>query len=290
MMCAATRFPEAVPLRTLRAKAVVKALVKFFSTFGLPKRIQTDQGSNFMSKIFAQVMSELAVKHQVSSAYHPESQGALERFHQTLKSMLRKFCAESNREWDEGLPLLLFAIRETTQESLGFSPAELVFGHTVRGPLRLLQESWLAKTHSPAHNILDYVSSFRERLHTACELARSSLSVAQSEMKNRYDKKALRRAFQPGERVLILLPVVGSSFEAKFCGPYEIEHKLSDTDYLIKTPDRKKKSCVCHINMLKRYHARDNSGSLPVSPVPGVAPVVTVVSQSYRPVEDGLHE
>ncbi|KAI3370534.1 hypothetical protein L3Q82_025293 [Scortum barcoo] len=54
MMCAATRFPEVVLLRTLRAKAVVKALVKFLSTFGLLKRIQTDQGSNFMSKIFEQ--------------------------------------------------------------------------------------------------------------------------------------------------------------------------------------------------------------------------------------------
>lgn len=67
-----------------------------------------------MSKIFAQVMLELIVKHHTSSAYHPESQGALERFHQTLKAMLHKFCTESNQEWDEGLPLSLF----TTSGSL----------------------------------------------------------------------------------------------------------------------------------------------------------------------------
>lgn len=54
--------------------------------------IQSDQGSNFMSKIFAQVMFEHSAKHHTSSAYHPESQGALERFHQTLKAMLCKFC------------------------------------------------------------------------------------------------------------------------------------------------------------------------------------------------------
>lgn len=113
VMCAATHYPEAVPLRSLKARSIVKALVKFFSTFGLPKNIQSDQGSNFMSKVFAQVMSELDIGHRTSSAYHSESQGALERFHQTLKSMLRKFCTENNREWDEGLPLLLFAIRET---------------------------------------------------------------------------------------------------------------------------------------------------------------------------------
>lgn len=121
IMCAATRYPQAVPLRTLKSRAIIQALIKFFSTFGLPKRIQSDQGSNFMSKIFAQVMLELNVKHHTSSASHPESQGALERFHQTLKAMLCKF---SNREWDEGLPLMLFAARETLQESLGFSPAE----------------------------------------------------------------------------------------------------------------------------------------------------------------------
>ncbi len=89
------------------------------------------------------MLSQLNIKHEVSSAYHPESQGALERFHQTLKSMLRTFCAESEKEWDEGLPLLLFAVRETQQESLGFSPAELVFGHTVRGPLKLLKEKMM---------------------------------------------------------------------------------------------------------------------------------------------------
>ncbi len=79
-----------------------------------------------MSKIFAQVMSQLSVKHHTSSAYQPKSQGVLERFHQTLKSILRKYCFESSREWDEGLPLLLFAVRETMQESLGYSPTDLV--------------------------------------------------------------------------------------------------------------------------------------------------------------------
>ena len=55
--------------------AVVRELVKFFTTFGLPKVIQTDQGSNFISKVFNQVLVVIAVKHQVSSAYHPESKG-----------------------------------------------------------------------------------------------------------------------------------------------------------------------------------------------------------------------
>ena len=211
VMCTAMRYPEAIPLHTIRAKPVVKALTKFFTTFGLPKTIQSDQGTNFMSKLFSQVMRELQVKHVTSSPYHPESQGALERFHQTLKSMMRKYCLESNREWDEGLPLLLFAVRETLQESLGFSPCDLVFGHTVRGPLRLLKEKWLSESPKTEHNVLDYVSSFRERLNYACQLARDNLAKSQTKMKHRYDEKSVLRVFQPGEKVLVLLPLPGSS-------------------------------------------------------------------------------
>lgn len=179
VMCTATRFPEAIPLRKITAPVVTRALVKFFSTFGLPKLVQTDQGTNFLSKIFSQVLSSLNISHRVASAYHAESQGALERFHQTLKAMLRKYCMDTGKEWDEGVPLLLFAIREAVQESLGFSPAELVFGHTVRGPLKMLKENLLSLESNPKVNVIDYVSKFRERLHKACSVARESLKVAQ---------------------------------------------------------------------------------------------------------------
>ena len=142
IMCASTRFPEAIPLRNIKTKNIVKALVKFFAFVGLPKSVQSDQGSNFMSGIFQQVMHELGITQYKSSPYHPESQGALERFHQTLKNMIRSYCFDTEKDWDEGIHLLLFAVRESVQESLGFSPFELVFGHTVCGPLKLLKEKF----------------------------------------------------------------------------------------------------------------------------------------------------
>lgn len=95
IMCVSSRFPEAIPLRTTTAPAVIKALVKFFSMFGLPKVVQTDQGTNLKSKVFAHALKTLGITHVTSSPYHPESQGVLERFHQTIKSMLRKYCHES---------------------------------------------------------------------------------------------------------------------------------------------------------------------------------------------------
>ncbi len=115
IMCASTRFPEAIPLRNITAPSIVKALVKFFTLVGLPKFIQTDQGSNFMSKVFKQVMKQLGVNQLTSSAYHPESQGALERFHQTLKNMIRTYCFDCEKDWDEEVQVLLFTCRESVQ-------------------------------------------------------------------------------------------------------------------------------------------------------------------------------
>ncbi len=59
--------------------------------------------------------------------------------------MLRSYCLAHGKDWAKGLPYLMFAVREAEQESLGFSPADLVFSHTVRGPLKLLSEQLLAK-------------------------------------------------------------------------------------------------------------------------------------------------
>ena len=178
IMCASTRFPEAIPLRNIKTKNIVKALVKFFTFVGLPKSVQSDQGSNFMSGIFQQVMHELGITQYKSSPYHPESQGALERFHQTLKNMIRSYCFDTEKDWDEGIHLLLFAVRESVRKSLGFSPFELVFGHTVRGLLKLLKEKFLSNDDSSL-NLLQYVSDFKDRLSRACEAARTNLKSAQ---------------------------------------------------------------------------------------------------------------
>lgn len=86
------------------------------------------------------MLHQLLNQHCTSSAYHPESQRTLERFHLTLKSMFRGYSKEFEKDWDDGTPLLLLAAREVTQESLDFSPAELVFGHMVWDPLKLLKE------------------------------------------------------------------------------------------------------------------------------------------------------
>ena len=256
LMCANTRFPEVVPLRRITTKTVTQALIKFFSLVGLPKVIQSDRGSNFTSKVFARVLKQLGIKHNLSSAFHPESQGALERYHQTFKSMLKAYCLELGASWEEGVPWLLLASREVVQESTGFSPAELVFCHTPRGPLAVLKDAWLSESNP--RSVLQHVGDIRSRLFTAREMAKKHLQGVQTKMKKWYDVKAKSRVFEPGDRVLLLLPVLGSSLQSRFSGPYTVQRKVSDRDYVIQTPDRRQSSRLCHINMLKPYFTRES--------------------------------
>ena len=276
----ATRYPEAVPLKRITAKQVIESLILFFTRHGLPREIQSDQGSNFMSGLFQQVMRELGIHQVTSSAYHPESQGALERFHQTLKTMLRAYCLDRPEDWDKGIPFVLFAIRDVPNESTGFSPFELVYGHQVRGPLKFLKEKLLSPHQEDDPNLLEYVSSVRERLSGACALAREHLKTAQHVMKTHFDLKAKEREFVPGDKVLALLPVPQDPLSAKFHGPYRIIKKLNDVDYVISTPDRRKSRRVCHINMLKEYHDRDSV------PVAAVSPVVHMLDENGTDCEE----
>lgn len=268
IMCASTRYPVAIPLRSINAKNICDALINFFTTFGLPTRIQTDQGSNFMSKVFQQLSSTLGIKHVYSSAYHPESQGSLERYHQTLKSMMRIYCLE-NKDWSKGVPLLLFAIRETVQESLGFSPFELAFGHEVRGPLKLLKEKFLQEPTQEI-SLLDYVLKFKERLHEVGKLARENLHGSQERMKKLFDRNTQDRQFQPGDKVLVFLPIHGNPLKARYFGPYNVSERTSPVNYVVDTPDRRKRSQLCHINMMKAYYDRETAqGAGPIgSPRP----------------------
>ena len=130
----ATRYPEAVALRTIDANAVAEELLAFFSRVGVPEEILTDQGTNFTSKLLSEVYRLLHIKPIRTTPYHPQTDGLVERFNGTLKAMLKKTVAEEGRDWDRLLPYLLLAYREVPQASTGFSPFELLYGRTVRDP------------------------------------------------------------------------------------------------------------------------------------------------------------
>ena len=131
-----------------------------------------------MSRLFQQVVFQLGAKQMKSSAYYIESQDALERFHSTLKNMIRTYCFDNEKDWDEGINLLLFTVRESVQESLGF----------------LVHLSWYLAIWfmvlSSCSKLLDFVSKFRDKLNKACELAQQNLKNSESKIKMFYDKKS----------------------------------------------------------------------------------------------------
>ncbi|XP_064088186.1 uncharacterized protein LOC135202611 [Macrobrachium nipponense] len=257
IICPTTRYPIAIPLRNISAKNIANSLLKVFTNFGIPKEIQSDRGSNFTSDLFVQVLKELNIKQTLSAAYHPESQGALERWHQTFKSMLRKFCVESQLEWDEGIDFLLFAIREVPHESLGFSPYEMLFGRSVRGPLSVIKEEWLNTPSESSQTIQQYMNKLKSTLMQVRKIAGEKLRDQQILMKRNYDKACKVRKFKPNDLVLAYLPVPGSPLKAKFCGPYPIIKNVNNNTYIIKTPDRRKPTQIIHVNLLKAYHSRE---------------------------------
>ncbi|XP_068240271.1 uncharacterized protein [Palaemon carinicauda] len=118
----------------------ILAIGEPFSEYGLPRVILTDCWTNFTSKVFRGKCAELAIQHITSIPYHPESQGLVERFHQTLQTVLKKHCYDSCSEWDKALPFALFAIRNHPNSSRGVAPFKWVFGHKVRGLLEIIFE------------------------------------------------------------------------------------------------------------------------------------------------------
>lgn len=181
-----TRYPEAILLRTTSSKAVADALIQYFSKIGIPDERVSDQGSNFLSKLMTQLYEQLGITKIKTSIYHPEANGLIERFNKTLKAMLRKFVGERIQIWDRYLPYLLFAYKEVPCESTGYSPFELLYDGTVRGPLAVVKESWLEK--KPVEdNLISHVLEIRRRLATMQQVVKWSLERTQGKQKRLYD-------------------------------------------------------------------------------------------------------
>ncbi|KAJ1174993.1 hypothetical protein NDU88_000284 [Pleurodeles waltl] len=124
----ATRYPEAIPLRTVTAKVMTRALLGIFTRVGFPKEVVSDRGTNFMSAYMKTLWDECGLTYRFTTPY-PQTNGLVERFNQTLKGMIGGLTEAMRRKWDVLLPCLLFAYREVPQKGVGFSPFELLYGN-----------------------------------------------------------------------------------------------------------------------------------------------------------------
>ena len=122
-----TRWPEAIPLTTTTAADCAAALLQgWIQRFGVPDIITSDRGPQFTSSLWASLCSLLSISHTQTTAYHPQSNGLVERFHRRLKDALRARAAGS--DWFLHLPWVLLGFRSAKGEDSEFSPSEAVFG------------------------------------------------------------------------------------------------------------------------------------------------------------------
>ncbi|KAL0148578.1 hypothetical protein M9458_056125 [Cirrhinus mrigala] len=222
----ATRYPEAVSLRKATAKNIARELFLLFSRVGIPSEILTDQGTPFMSRLMADLAQLLKVKQLRTSVYHPQTDGLVERFNQTLKQMLRRVASEDKKDWDLMLPYVLFGVREVPQASTGFTPFELLFGRQPRGLLDVAREAW-ERQLAPLRTVVEHVRELRERIEQVMPL--------------------------PGGRVMVLVPNTACKFLATWQGPYTVLEKVGPVTYRVRQPGRRRAEQLYHINLLKKW-------------------------------------
>ncbi|CAB3379534.1 Hypothetical predicted protein [Cloeon dipterum] len=128
-----TRWCEAIPLEDATAEQICRSfLSQYVSRFGCPVKIITDQGRQFESNLFRKFAQQFGITLARTTAYHPQCNGMVERMHRTLKAAI--MCKQKDETWLDSLPLILLGLRCLYKEDIKATPAELVYGETLRLP------------------------------------------------------------------------------------------------------------------------------------------------------------
>jgi hypothetical protein len=252
----ATRFPDVLPLPAKDAETVASGLITMFVRWGYPKEVLSDQGSQFMSRLFDDLFYKAGIKHLTTTAYAPSTNGLVERFNKTLKGMVLKFAEGHPERWDDQLDAFLFAYRTVPQASSGFSPFHLMFGRECRTPISLLADT-LDEPDANTDTIteVEFVCRLQERLMRELDAAGAALENAQHRQRELYNRKAAKREFQVGDKVLYLWPRRQSKFGLRWLGPAVVRKRVRECNYVVYFQDEDIERFV-HINMLKKYHDR----------------------------------
>ena len=123
-----TKWVEVMPIKNKTAESVAAKVRSFVNRHGPPHRILSDQGREFCNSINKALFDSLGIKHSVTSAYHPQTNGLDERTNQTVKRRLAKYINLEQTDWDEHLDHVAFSININKQKTTKFSPFFLLYG------------------------------------------------------------------------------------------------------------------------------------------------------------------
>ena len=214
------------------AESAAKFLVeKVILQYGVPKHLITDRGSHFMSHVFRAIAARCGVKHNITTAYHPQSNGLTERFNATLVGSLSPYVNQQQTDWDDYLPYATFAYNTAKQASTQFEPFLLMYGRAPILPfdcptsdLRIPQSS-------------DYYHQLTRFLHQSRSSARSNLKIVQNVYKRQYDTgRSDLPPLRPGQLVMLKQMMLKRlrKFSPKFYGPFKVCKQVSRLNYEVQ--------------------------------------------------------
>ena len=251
-ICLATRWPEAVPLRSVTAKSVADGLWEIFSRTGIPEVMLTDQGSQFTGRVVKCLCDWMGIARIRTSPYHPQTNGVVERMHGSLKAILGK-SVKSENDWVGFVSLALFVLRQMPHADSGHSPFDLVYGFRVRTPLDVLHHCLTEREEGEQFGICDWVNRMAERLDLMRDSAALQSAVAKVKRYAYLDKGSRLREFKQGDQVLYRVPGRASKLADSWEGPYDVLEKKSEVNYRIGKKGSPKHSKVVHINSIKKF-------------------------------------
>ncbi|XP_062839805.1 uncharacterized protein LOC103279995 [Anolis carolinensis] len=251
----AMRYPEAVALTNIETTTIANALLSIWGRTGYPKELISDLGTQFTSRLMKKLLELCGIRHITSTAYHPQTNGLVENLNKTLVKMIKSYSQERPHDWDIELQQLLFAYRSVPQDSMGYSPFELLYGRKARGPLDLVKEYWEARPAADAVPVAEYLTDLQSTMRVARDIAHEHLAVAQQRQKSYYDISAKPRFFSVGDEVLFLSPTKTNKLQMDWTGPWKVTKRLNQVNYDILDEQLNIGKRV-HVNMLKPYIGR----------------------------------
>lgn len=245
IQCELSKYIEAYPLENKDSVTVAKAFVdNFILRYGIPRKIASDRGTEFMSTTMKEVCKLLNITQISSTAYHHQSIGALENSHKSLNAYLRIQTDNNPRYWSTWLQYFCFSYNTTVHSETKYTPFELVFGKKCNIPSNL--RSGIVE---PLYNDDNYVKQLKYRLQVSQNDAKCNLIESKMKRKYVYDMYTKPVRYEIGD-MLLVRSEKDNKFEPLYLGPFKV---VEDLNCNVKI-ERNGKTEIIHKNRTKPFH------------------------------------